>query len=87
MHPIKGFNIFLRTLGRVKADLPEVMLAIAGADGDGHGRRLQRLAQSLNMQGQVYWSRPIEKYVKRGLLIDTDLFSFHRFQNNSAWPL
>ncbi len=53
MHPIKGLNVLLRALGRVKADVPEVILAIAGADGDGHGRRLQRLAQSLNVQGQV----------------------------------
>jgi glycosyltransferase involved in cell wall biosynthesis len=82
IHPIKGLDVLLRALGRVKAEVPELVLAIAGPDEDGNRSRLESLTQSLGIEGQVYWLGVIEEETKRGLLTDADLFVLPSFSEN-----
>ncbi|MFQ5903745.1 MAG: glycosyltransferase [Candidatus Binatia bacterium] len=82
IHPIKGLDVLLRALVRVKAEVPEVILAIAGPDEDGHRGYLERLAQSLGVTEQVCWVGVVEESAKRGFLVDADLFVLPSFTEN-----
>ncbi len=82
VHRIKGLDVLLQALVRVKAEVPEVILAIAGPDEDGHTRRLQRLAQSLGIEEHVCWLGAIEEQVKHHFLVDTDVFVLPSFSEN-----
>jgi len=82
IHPIKGLDVLLRALVRVKDEVPEVILAVAGPDEDGHGRRLQRLAQDLGVEGRVRWLGTIEEQAKPWFLVDADLFVLPSFSEN-----
>ena len=82
IHPIKGLDVLLRALARVKEEVPEVILAVAGPDENGHGIRLQRLAEKLGIARQVRWLGTIEEDAKRGYLRDADLFVLPSFSEN-----
>lgn len=82
IHPIKGLDVLLRALVRVKDEVPEVILAVAGPDEDDHGSRLQRLAQDLRVEGRVRWLGTIEEQTKPGFLVDADLFVLPSFSEN-----
>ena len=79
---IKGLDVLLRALVRVKDEVPEVILAVAGPDEDGHGSRLQRLAQDLGVEGRVRWLGTIKEEAKPGFLVDADLFVLPSFSEN-----
>ncbi|MFQ5873405.1 MAG: glycosyltransferase, partial [Dehalococcoidia bacterium] len=82
IHPVKGLDVLLQAMVRVKAEVPEVVLAIAGPDQDGHVHRLHRLAQSLGVEEHVRWVGTVEGQAKRGLLVDADLFLLPSFSEN-----
>jgi glycosyltransferase involved in cell wall biosynthesis len=82
IHPIKGLDVLLRALVQVKTDVPQVILAIAGADEDGHRNHLQKLAQHLGVQDQVQWLGIVGEEDKRRLLVDADLFILPSFSEN-----
>ena len=82
IHPIKGLDVLLPALVQVKAQVPGIILAIAGPDEDGHGRRLQRLAQNLGVDGRVRWLGAIEEQAKPGFLVDADLLVLPSFSEN-----
>lgn len=82
IHPIKGLDVLLRALVRVRGEVPDVMLAIAGPDEDGHGIRLRRLAQDLGVEGRVRWLGTIAEQAKPGFLVDADLFVLPSFSEN-----
>jgi glycosyltransferase involved in cell wall biosynthesis len=82
IHPIKGLEVLLQALVRIKEKVPEVLLAIAGPDEDGYGRQLQKQAENLGVQEQVRWLGTIEEEAKRAFLIDADLFVLPSFTEN-----
>ncbi len=82
IHPIKGLDVLLRALIRVKAEVPNVILAIAGPDEDGYGDRLRGIAESLGLQGHVRWLGIMVGRAKYGFLLDADLFVLPSFSEN-----
>ncbi|MFB3074931.1 MAG: glycosyltransferase, partial [Candidatus Methylomirabilales bacterium] len=82
IHPVKGLDVLLRALVRIKAEVPKVMLGIAGPDEDGHTDRLQGLAKDLGVEGHVRWLGTIEEQVKSSFLVDADLFVLPSFSEN-----
>ncbi len=82
IHPIKGLDVLLRALVRVKDEVPEVMLAVAGPDEDDHASTLQGLAQDLGLEGRLRWLGTIEEQAKFGFLVDADLFVLPSFSEN-----
>jgi glycosyltransferase involved in cell wall biosynthesis len=82
IHPVKGLEILLQALARVKAEFPELILAIAGPDEDGHSGRLHSLAQGLGVDGQVRWVGALAGEAKSGFLVDADLFVLPSFSEN-----
>ncbi len=82
IHPVKGLDVLLRALVQIKAEVPEVILAIAGPDEDGHTDRLQGLAKDLGVEGHVRWLGTIEEQVKSSFLVDADLFVLPSFSEN-----
>jgi glycosyltransferase involved in cell wall biosynthesis len=75
-------DVLLRALVRVKAEIPDVILVIAGPDENGHADRLQELARSLGVEGQVRWVGVIEEQSKKVFLGDADLFVLPSFSEN-----
>ena len=82
IHPIKGLNVLLGALARVKAEVPELILAVAGPDENGHRSELERLAQSLGIDGHLCWLGTIEEQAKPGFLVDADLLVLPSFSEN-----
>jgi glycosyltransferase involved in cell wall biosynthesis len=82
IHPIKGLDVLLQALVRVKAEIPEIILAIAGPDEDGHRSELEQLAQSLGIDGHLCWLGTIEEKAKLGFLVDADVFVLPSFSEN-----
>ena len=82
IHPIKGLNVLLGALARVKAEVPELILAVAGPDENGHRSGLERLAQDLGIDGRVRWLGTIEEKTKLGFLVDADVFVLPSFSEN-----
>jgi len=82
IHPIKGLSVLLEALARVKAEVPEMILAVAGPDENGHRSELERLAQSLGIDGHLCWLGTIEEKAKLGFLVDADLFVLPSFSEN-----
>ena len=82
IHPIKGLDVLLQALARVKEEIPEVILAVAGPDEDGYRTELERLAQSLGIDGHLCWLGTIEEKAKFGFLVDADVFVLPSFSEN-----
>ena len=82
IHPIKGLSVLLEALARVKAEIPELILAVAGPDENGHRSGLERLAQNLGVEGRVRWLGTIEEQAKQGFLVDADLLVLPSFSEN-----
>ena len=82
IHPIKGLSVLLEALARVKAEVPEMILAVAGPDEDGYRSELERLAQGLGIDGHLCWLGAIEEKAKFGFLVDADLFLLPSFSEN-----
>ncbi len=82
IHPIKGLDVLLRALVRVKEEVADVILAVAGPDENGHGRRLQRLAENLGVEGQVRWLGTIQEEAKYEFLVDADIFILPSYSEN-----
>ena len=82
IHPVKGLDALLQALVRIKAEVPEVLLTIAGPDGDGYGGRLRMLAEDLGVERWIRWLGTIEERAKPGFLLDADLFVLPSFSEN-----
>jgi len=82
IHPIKGLDVLLRAMIRVKAEVPDVILAIAGPDEDGYGDRLREIADRLGLQGHVRWVGIMDGRAKHAFLVDADLFVLPSFSEN-----
>jgi len=82
IHPIKGLKVLLEALVRAKAEIPEMILAVAGPDEDEYRSELERLAQGLGIDGHVCWLGAIEEKAKLGFLVDADVFVLPSFSEN-----
>ena len=82
IHPVKGLEVLLRALVRIKAEFPNFILAIAGPDEVGHQGRLQKVAQDLEVYDHVRWVGTLEGQAKTELLRDADLFVLPSFSEN-----
>ncbi|NRB18481.1 MAG: glycosyltransferase [Rhodobacteraceae bacterium] len=49
LHPVKGYDLLLRSWAQIEARFPEWQLKIAGPDPDGYGDTLRQLAKELGL--------------------------------------
>jgi glycosyltransferase involved in cell wall biosynthesis len=82
IHPIKGLSVLLKALARLKAEVPGLILAVAGPDEDGYRSELERLGRGLGIDGHLRWLGTIEEKSKLGFLSDADVFVLPSFSEN-----
>jgi glycosyltransferase involved in cell wall biosynthesis len=72
--PKKGLDLLLRAFGEVRNQVPEAVLVVAGDHRTEHGKAMQSLASSLNLNGSVVWHGFAEGAEKASLFADADVF-------------
>lgn len=75
--PHKGHGCFLRMARRIVEEIPETRFHIVGGDmgRDGsHRRRLEQLAEELDIAGRVQFWGYVDDHVARDILAASDLF-------------
>lgn len=68
VHPVKRIDLLLEAVSQIRAELPEIRLAIAGPDEGGHTDDLQRRFRHVGQN--VIWTGPLGQEEKWGLLGD-----------------
>ncbi len=82
IHPLKALDVLLHALVRVVTQVPQLIVAIAGPDENGHRDRLQKLARKLGIDAQVRWLGTLVGQAKLDLLTDADVFVLPSFSEN-----
>lgn len=73
LHAIKGIELLLAALDRLRAALPDAWLVVAGPDDDGTRGRCERLARRLGIDDRVRFAGPVYAERKRAALCAADV--------------
>jgi glycosyltransferase involved in cell wall biosynthesis len=82
LHPKKGIDLLLSSFARVRAQVPDIALVLAGVGEERFVKQLHRQAHELGIEPDVAWVGFLEGDAKKAVMAEADIFVLPSYSEN-----